>query len=92
MLSASGTSDDVLFDRNVLKVVVEVPLVGDLHFYCTQLDHLDEDWRMKQVQAFLQTVPSSQPHILTGNFNCLERSDYSKDRWEEIAQVSCQPC
>ncbi|CAM6096750.1 unnamed protein product [Calypogeia fissa] len=76
--------------RNVLKVIVEVPLVGDLHVYCTQLDHLDEDWRMKQVDSFLQTLPASQPHILTGNLNSLDMSDYSKDRWEEIAQARKQ--
>ncbi|KAG6552429.1 hypothetical protein Mapa_005990 [Marchantia paleacea] len=72
--------------RNVLKVVVSVPLAGDLHFYCTQLDHLDEDWRMKQIDSLTSMVPPNQPHILTGNLNALSQADYSKDRWEEIAE------
>ncbi|BBN13105.1 hypothetical protein MPTK1_6g00840 [Marchantia polymorpha subsp. ruderalis] len=72
--------------RNVLKVVVSVPLAGDLHFYCTQLDHLDEDWRMKQIDSLTSMVPPNQPHILTGNLNALNQSDYSKERWEEIAE------
>ncbi|KAL2622555.1 hypothetical protein R1flu_002760 [Riccia fluitans] len=72
--------------RNVLKVVVSVPLAGDLHFYCTQLDHLDEDWRMKQVDSLISMVPPNQPHILTGNLNALNQADYSKARWVEIAE------
>ncbi|KAL3691509.1 hypothetical protein R1sor_005160 [Riccia sorocarpa] len=72
--------------RNVLKVVVSVPLAGDLHFYCTQLDHLDEDWRMKQIDSLTSMVPPNQPHVIAGNLNALNQADYSKVRWEEIAE------
>lgn len=71
--------------------MVSVPLAGDLHFYCTQLDHLDEDWRMKQIDSLTSMVPPNQPHILTGNLNALNQSDYSKERWEEIAEVIFLP-
>ncbi|CAI0395392.1 unnamed protein product [Linum tenue] len=35
--------------RNVLKATINVPNVGEVNFHCTHLDHLDEQWRMKQV-------------------------------------------
>jgi hypothetical protein len=26
-----------------------VPWAGEVEFYCTQLDHLDENWRLRQI-------------------------------------------
>ncbi|CAN1765678.1 hypothetical protein LINPERHAP1_LOCUS9701 [Linum perenne] len=37
--------------RNVLKATINVPNIGEVNFHCTHLDHLDEKWRMKQVNA-----------------------------------------
>ncbi|XP_076952433.1 uncharacterized protein LOC143626158 [Bidens hawaiensis] len=70
--------------RNVLKATIDVPLTGELNFYCTQLDHLDEDWRMKQVNAIIRS--SDHPHVLAGGINSLCGSDYSFDRWTNIVR------
>ncbi|WVY98483.1 hypothetical protein V8G54_030634 [Vigna mungo] len=70
--------------RNVLKATIDVPQVGELNFYCTHLDHLDENWRMKQVNAIIQS--SDEPHILAGGLNSLDESDYSQERWTDIVK------
>lgn len=59
--------------------------MGELNFCCTQLDHLDENWRMKQINAIIQSNDS--PHILAGGINSLEASDYSSERWNDIVKV-----
>lgn len=71
--------------RNVLKATIDVPRVGELNFYCTHLDHLDENWRMKQINAIIQS--SDKPHILAGGLNSLDETDYSTERWTEIVKV-----
>ncbi|CAA0383214.1 unnamed protein product [Arabidopsis thaliana] len=70
--------------RNVLKVTVEIPWAGDVNVYCTQLDHLDENWRMKQIDAI--TRGDESPHILLGGLNSLDGSDYSIARWNHIVK------
>ncbi|XP_051152887.1 uncharacterized protein LOC127266616 isoform X4 [Andrographis paniculata] len=69
--------------RNVIKATVDVPFTGELNVYCTQLDHLDESWRMKQINAIFQSN-DQQPHILAGGLNSLDSSDYSPERWNNI--------
>ncbi|KAK7336710.1 hypothetical protein VNO77_17256 [Canavalia gladiata] len=77
-----------LFDhtdfRNVLKATIDVPQAGELNFYCTHLDHLDENWRMKQINAMIQS--NDEPHILAGGLNSLDESDYSQERWTDIVK------
>ncbi|XP_074292184.1 uncharacterized protein LOC141619051 [Silene latifolia] len=68
--------------RNVLKVTIDVPWSGEIDVYCTQLDNLDENWRMKQMKAIIQS--SERPHILVGCLNSLDRSDYALGRWIDI--------
>ncbi|KAE9611508.1 hypothetical protein Lal_00011538 [Lupinus albus] len=70
--------------RNVLKATIDVPQEGELNFYCTQLDHLDENWRMKQINAIIQS--NEEPHILAGGLNSLDESDYSQERWTDIVK------
>lgn len=70
--------------RNVLKATIDVPRVGELNFFCTHLDHLDENWRMKQINAIIQS--SDKPHILAGGLNSLDETDYSTERWTEIVK------
>ncbi|KAG2316050.1 hypothetical protein Bca4012_066893 [Brassica carinata] len=70
--------------RNVLKVTIEVPWAGEVNVYCTQLDHLDENWRMKQIDAI--TRGDESPHILLGGLNSLDGSDYSTARWNHIVK------
>lgn len=70
--------------RNVLKATIDVPWAGEVNFYCTQLDHLDENWRMKQISAIIQSNDS--PHVLLGGLNSLNGSDYSLDRWKDIVK------
>ncbi|KAK4361619.1 hypothetical protein RND71_020571 [Anisodus tanguticus] len=70
--------------RNVLKATIDVPRVGELNFYCTHLDHLDENWRMKQINAIIQSP--DKPHILAGGLNSLDETDYSPERWTEIVK------
>lgn len=72
--------------RNVLKVVVDVPTIGDLHFHCTHLDHLNEGWRMKQVMAMMSRDDAA--HILAGSLNSLDTTDYSQERWEDIVKFN----
>ncbi|KAK4788814.1 hypothetical protein SAY86_020133 [Trapa natans] len=77
--------DDTDF-RNVLKATIEVPRVGEMNFYCTYLDHLDENWRMKQIKAIIQSTDQS-PHILAGGLNSLDETDYSQERWSDIVKA-----
>lgn len=72
--------------RNVLKVVVDVPTTGELNFYCTHLDHLNEDWRMKQVMAMMSR--DDAVHVLAGSLNSLDTADYSQERWEDIVKFN----
>lgn len=70
--------------RNVLKATIDVPGSGEVEFHCTHLDHLDENWRMKQVHAIIQST--DVPHILAGALNSLDESDYSSERWTDIVK------
>lgn len=74
--------------RNVLKATIEVPQVGEVNFHCTQLDHLDENWRMKQINSIIQS--NDEPHILVGGLNSLDETDYSSERWTDIVKVKCK--
>lgn len=57
-----------------------------MSFYCTYLDHLDENWRMKQIKAIIQATDQS-PHILVGGLNSLDETDYSPERWSDIVKA-----
>ncbi|KAL8490724.1 hypothetical protein ACS0TY_022645 [Phlomoides rotata] len=70
--------------RNVIKATIDVPWTGELDVYCTQLDHLDENWRTKQINAIIER--NEQPHILAGGLNSLDTSDYSLERWNTIVK------
>ncbi|KAH9683128.1 Endo/exonuclease/phosphatase domain-containing protein [Citrus sinensis] len=76
-------ADDKDF-RNVLKATVDVPWAGEVNVDSTQLDHLNEKWRMKQICAIIQSNDS--PHILAGGLNSLDGSDYSAERWMDIVK------
>lgn len=76
---------DICECRNVLKATIDVPRVGEFNFYCTHLDHLDENWRMKQINAVIQS--SDKPHIIAGGLNSLDETDYSPERWTDIVKV-----
>lgn len=69
----------------MLKATIEVPWAGELNFSCTQLDHLNEYWRMRQVRAIVQSY--DPPDILAGGLNSLDESDYSLERWMDIVRV-----
>jgi hypothetical protein len=71
--------------RNVLRATIEVPEAGEINFHCTHLDHLDEGWRMKQVDAIIRS--GDGPHILAGGLNALDGTDYSAERWADIVKV-----
>ncbi|KAI4349567.1 hypothetical protein L6164_010142 [Bauhinia variegata] len=75
--------DDTDF-RNVLKATIDVPEAGEINFYCTHLDHLDENWRMKQINAIIQS--NDEPHIIAGGLNSLDETDYSQERWTDIVK------
>lgn len=70
--------------RNVLKATIDVPWAGEINFHSTQLDHLDENWRMKQVNAIIRHI--DPPHILAGGLNSLDGADYSAERWTDIVK------
>ncbi|KAF8668938.1 hypothetical protein HU200_052148 [Digitaria exilis] len=70
--------------RNVLRATIEVPEAGEINFHCTHLDHLDEGWRMKQVDAIIRS--GDGPHILAGGLNALDGTDYSAERWADIVK------
>lgn len=72
--------------RNVIKATIDVPWMGELSVYSTQLDHLDEMWRMKQINAMIHSNNDHQPHILAGGLNSLDASDYSLERWNDIVK------
>ncbi|KAK2394011.1 DNAse I superfamily protein [Trifolium repens] len=70
--------------RNVIKATIDVPWAGEINLHSTQLDHLDENWRMKQVNAIIRS--NDPPHILAGGLNSLYRADYSSQRWTDIVK------
>ncbi|CAK8530989.1 unnamed protein product [Lathyrus sativus] len=70
--------------RNVIKATIDVPWAGEINLHSTQLDHLDENWRMKQVNAIIHS--NDPPHILAGGLNSLYRADYSSQRWTDIVK------
>ncbi|XP_047336932.1 uncharacterized protein LOC124940456 [Impatiens glandulifera] len=72
--------------RNVLKATIDIPEAGEVNFQCTHLDHLDENWRMKQVNAIIQSNHDEVPHILAGGLNSLDETDYSTERWTDIVK------
>ncbi|KAK8947969.1 hypothetical protein KSP40_PGU004839 [Platanthera guangdongensis] len=72
--------------RNVLKVTIEVPGAGEVDLHCTHLDHLDEDWRLKQIGVILGSS-EQQPHILAAGLNALDETDYSAERWDDIVKL-----
>lgn len=69
----------------MLRATIEVPGAGEVSFHCTHLDHLEETWRMKQVESMLRSADG--PHILTGGLNALDGTDYSAERWADIVKV-----
>ncbi|KAJ1297039.1 hypothetical protein BS78_01G347700 [Paspalum vaginatum] len=70
--------------RNVLRVTVDVPGAGEVNFHCTHLDHLDEGLRMKQLSSILRSADGH--HILAGDLNALDPTDYAADRWADIVK------
>ncbi|PKA62286.1 hypothetical protein AXF42_Ash016078 [Apostasia shenzhenica] len=70
--------------RNVVKATIEIPRAGEVSFHCTHLDHLDESWRLKQINSILQA--NDGPHILAGGLNALDGTDYSAERWLDIVK------
>uniref|UniRef100_A0A7N0TV17 Endonuclease/exonuclease/phosphatase domain-containing protein n=1 Tax=Kalanchoe fedtschenkoi TaxID=63787 RepID=A0A7N0TV17_KALFE len=70
--------------RNVLQATIDVPGAGDVNFYCTHLDHLDEDRRTNQINAI--TESNGEPHLLAGCLNSLCDADYSTERWTDIVK------
>ncbi|KAL5097241.1 hypothetical protein RYX36_001568 [Vicia faba] len=70
--------------RNVIKATIDVPWAGEINLHSTQLDHLDENWRMKQVNAIIHS--NDPPHLLAGGLNSLYRADYSSQRWTDIVK------
>ncbi|KAJ6827271.1 uncharacterized protein M6B38_367280 [Iris pallida] len=70
--------------RNVLKATIDIPRAGEVNFNCTYLDHLDENWRMKQISTILRS--SDGPHIIAGGLNSLDGTDYSAERWNDIVK------
>ena len=72
--------------RNVLKATIDVPHMGEVDFHCTHLDHLNENWRMKQINAIIES--NDRPHILAGGLNSLDETDYSPERWTDIVKVT----
>ncbi|KAH7839026.1 hypothetical protein Vadar_033958 [Vaccinium darrowii] len=70
--------------RNVLRATIDVPHVGEVNFQCTLLDHLDENWRMKQINAIIES--NEGPHILAGGLNSFDETDYSPERWTDIVK------
>lgn len=71
--------------RNVLRATIDIPRVGEVNFQSTLLDHLDENWRMKQINAIIES--NDGPHILAGGLNSFDETDYSPERWTDIVKV-----
>ncbi|CAM8987856.1 unnamed protein product [Rhodiola kirilowii] len=63
---------------------IDVPGAGEVNFYCTQLDHLDEDRRMIQINSIIES--NGEPHLLAGGLNSLCEMDYSTERWTYIVK------
>lgn len=53
----------------------------------THLDHRSELARMEQLEELFAHIDKEKPHILMGDFNCLNRSDYTEEVWEKLYQI-----
>ncbi|XP_057756407.1 uncharacterized protein LOC130975669 [Arachis stenosperma] len=72
-------------DRNVLKATIDVLEAGEMNFYCTHLDHLDENWRMKQINAIRVTAEDIPQQKTKSNDTNL--SQYSEEIGKPIPKV-----
>mmetsp|Transcript_6335 Transcript_6335/g.8807 ORF Transcript_6335/g.8807 Transcript_6335/m.8807 type:complete len:548 (+) Transcript_6335:83-1726(+) len=55
--------------------------------YCIHLDDKKEETRLQQFEQIRSLVDCSVPHVILGDFNALKRTDYSEEKWNEIAQT-----
>lgn len=71
-------------DRNVLKILIEFQ-GKRVWVLCTHLDHQSEERRMRQTQKLIQELPKDEiPLLLVGDFNALNRADYTADEWLDM--------
>lgn len=85
-----------LRERSALSIGVVFEGRYRIQFFCTHLDHVDEDMRMIEAQTLLDFVDTERvvlgcrnqsfPHVIGGDFNALSRADYTDARWTEITR------
>lgn len=87
--------------RTITSVLLCPPcseLGRSFRFFNLHIDHLRETTRLRQMeQVFAGFIPSSTspailstssslPYMIVGDFNCLNRADYSSEKWEKIVE------
>lgn len=87
-LESSGTIDLPRATTGELRSAVEVEVRapwGPLRVLGTHLEHLREEDRLRQLRH-LHGRADLESAVLLGDLNSLRRSDYTAERWEEIAE------
>ena len=74
--------------RGLLVCEIAHPQVGDICVGCTHLDHIDIEQRKIQFQHIMELLhhATTAPVLLCGDFNALERNDYTDLQWAGLEQ------
>lgn len=73
--------------RSIVCTVVEIENVGEIGIYCTHLDQIKEETRLKQLEQIFEFLEQKGldkiPHLIVGDFNSLGHAeDYPKKQWD----------
>jgi endonuclease/exonuclease/phosphatase family metal-dependent hydrolase len=69
--------------RSAAFATVEHPELGTFSLCATHLDHRDEQARLEQWEGLVSSLEGEE-FVVAGDFNALNRGDYSEEEWAEI--------
>ena len=76
--------------RVVLYCKIKITESFSLHLFNTHLDHQYEGVRLNQmneIQQWIKEICPNEPHIMVGDFNALNKADYTSEQWQTISTV-----
>jgi len=89
------TGKDLGYPAHCVSIELSIPssVSENLNYWIhtIHLDYRTEDVRILQLEELFLYLENekllNKPHLLLGDFNSLERSDYSEKEWEEIIKM-----
>lgn len=81
-----STYDTLLWPEQRVMISIHLSISENLELYVhnIHLDNVCEDTRLLQLNTALSNIDSTKPHLIMGDFNSLDKSDYTEERWNEI--------